>query len=272
MKTERPDDQEKPQPTADGQGAVNFLRRNGSLILLAIVAAAAAFFIARNRTDGAADRRNASRNSLAAASDGVMRLRSLESLAGRLPAEQYASQRDLLSNSIRTAVEEVLKNTDASDASARSAALASRADLNWTMATLPVPPEATTREALRPVKAEKDYLDEAKGDWALILKQFPGEPAAVADARFGLAAVAEDRGDFDAAAEQYKAVATDKSAVPMHKTEAERRLKLLPDLRNPVRFGTPATLPAFDQPTTLPTSQPSSQPTSRPTSRATTMP
>ena len=279
MKTKRQEDpsekQAKQAEEATGGGAGDFLRRNGSLFLLALVAAAAAFYIARYRTSTAADQLAGTRQSLAAAADGVQQLRSLEGLVGRITPEQYASQRDQLAGGVKTAVENVLKETkdaDESDAPARSAALSARADANWSMANLPVPPEATTREILRPASTDKQYLDEAKGDWDLILKQYPKQSAAVADARFGLAAVAEERGEFDAAKKQYEAIAADAGSVPMHKEEAERRLKLLPELKTPVRLGTPATQPSTVPAATTPARITVRRPTTRSASRPTTVP
>ena len=255
----------KPAPDADPDEnalaaalgrAPEFLRQNAATVLLVIVAAVAAFVIVRQRTGGAADQNAAVGQSLARAEDNLQRLQQLGAAAGRVPAEQYASLRDEWSGAVRAGVEDVLKTAAESDAQRRSAALAARGDLNWTLAAMPVPPEAATREILKPARPADEYRETAATDWNLVLKLYPRQRTAVADARFGLAAAAENRGEFDAAAEQYRAITDDKSSLPMHADLAKRRLELLAEYRSPVRFGPPTS-----RPTTVPSTEPAGQST-----------
>jgi hypothetical protein len=67
--------------------------------------------------------------------------------------------------------------------------------------------------------------------------------AAVA-ARFGLAAIAENRGDFDGARTQYQAVASGAKDYMAYQQLANARLKILDELRKPVIMAGAATEPA----------------------------
>ena len=259
--------------------APDFLRAHGLKIALgtALVAALVVFFA--QRTSTARQQQETAAANLAGARDGLTQLRQLA--LAPLPDEQFADQRDQIAGTVRQALDAAL--ADADTPARKADALAARADLSWAMAALPTPAGATTRPALAPRQTRDESLDAAAKDWGLVLSEFPGQPGPAADARFGLAAVAEDRGEFDRAAEHYQAVVDDGSALKMHRDLAADRLAALPDLRRPVRFGTPG---PRDQgplapgvldgtgatPSPEPASEPASQPATQPASQPATQP
>ncbi len=58
------------------------------------------------------------------------------------------------------------------------------------------------------------------------------------NARLGLATVAETQGDFDAASKQYEQILADAGTeYAAISAQAKARLEMLPDLKNPVKFG-----------------------------------
>ena len=198
-----------------------------------LVAALAVFFAQRSSAER--QRVETVSANLSGAKEGLGQLESLPRLG--LPDDAYADQRDQLASTIRQALDAVIAEADAP---ARKAdALAARADLAWTLASLPTPAGATTRPALAPQQSRDESLDRAAADWDLVLTQFPDQIPAVAAARFGLAAVSEERGEFDRAAEQYEAVRSDERVVPLQRDLAADRLAALPELRTPLRLGTP---------------------------------
>ncbi len=102
--------------------------------------------------------------------------------------------------------------------------------------------------------ARKELLDEAEGWYRRAIERFADENLAVAKARLGLAKLAEDRGDLQAAEREYQAVSnvpgmTGQPALE----EARAAMERLAALKGPVAMA--ASRPA-------PASQPESQPAS----------
>ncbi len=116
-----------------------------------------------------------------------------------------------------------------------------------------------TRET--PSQREK-LLGAAEGAFRRILAEFPDRHEAVVRAHLGLAAIAEDRGDRQEAARQYKAILDDPklAAITMYKGIASAREATLDERMKPVEI-LPSTRPAATQSATMPT-----------TTRAATMP
>jgi hypothetical protein len=73
---------------------------------------------------------------------------------------------------------------------------------------------------------------------------------AVVSARFGLAAVAENRGEWDKAREHYQKVVDDGAVPQPFKDQAAARVKALEKISKPVLLGGPATKEAEADPAT----------------------
>jgi hypothetical protein len=96
-------------------------------------------------------------------------------------------------------------------------------------------------------------LDMAHHAFTRIVTEFPDRYEAVARARLGLAAIAEDRGNKDEAAREYKAILDNPklAAIKMYESIAATREKTLDERMRPVVI-LPATRPAATQATTVP--------------------
>jgi hypothetical protein len=138
--------------------------------------------------------------------------------------------------------------------------------LNWTLANLPPLPGAATRPTLQLPQPQQEYLDQAAQAYDQVLQKYPKQSLAVVSAHFGLAAIAENRGDWDTARQQYEAVTKLKEASQAFRDQASTRLNELDKLKAPVLLA-PATEPTTQAST--PTTQASeSAPTTRVTAPA----
>jgi hypothetical protein len=97
-------------------------------------------------------------------------------------------------------------------------------------------------------------LETASEAYRTVIGNYGDQRYAAIAARFGLAAIAENRGDFDAAKQQYDQIALDTKDMPAYQQMASRRLNMLSEIRNKPMFGTPTTLPSMAElmPTTIP--------------------
>jgi hypothetical protein len=115
-------------------------------------------------------------------------------------------------------------------------ALAILGDYNWALAHY-VDPFATSRPTTRPGdKSRDEYLREAKNAYQQVLSEYPGEMLSAATARFGLAAIAEEERNLDAAKTQYDAIKNG-SAPKEFKDQADVGLKRLDQIRQPILIG-----------------------------------
>jgi hypothetical protein len=104
-----------------------------------------------------------------------------------------------------------------------------------------------------PAQREK-LLDRADQAFKRIVSEYPDRHQAVAGAHLQLAAIAEDRGNKEEAARQYKTIldSPQLAAITMYQSIAATRAKTLDERMKPVEI-LPSTRPASTQPTTMPT-------------------
>jgi len=146
-----------------------------------------------------------------------------------------------------------------------------RGDLNWALANLPELPGATTRPQLKlEPPAGTTYLQQAEEAYRAVLGQASATTMQKNQARFGLAAVAENRRAWDDAQAQYQAVRDDTASIEAYRSLATIRITLLSDLKQDFILATPAmitgpsTLPTFS---TAPVVTSATQPTTTPVTR-----
>ena len=283
----RPMESPRPQktptkPTAPavlrpGVAGDSFLARHGNTILTVLLVAAAAVLAVRwwNRSAEAA--RAGVAGQLDSARDSVAQLQSPR-LALLAPAELMAQVRIVQAN-VTGVLSDVINKAD--DAATKARALVVRGDLNWAMANLPDLPGAATQPSLKVDPPPDDLLRQASDAYTAALDGADHETAAAA--HFGLAAIAENRGDWAAARQQLQAVADDKGGVAVLTSAARTQLDNLPTLQQggylapPTEPPSPATAPTTAR-TTSPASafigpMPSRRPaTTLPTVAATTLP
>src|SRR5688500_4767444 len=183
--------------------------------------------------------------------------------------QRRADDRRRLANEINAAVDEVLQQTGdgPEDAAVRAEALAIRGDMSWTMANLPAIPGSTTQPLLVMEKTSEQYLADAEDAYQRVLREYPDQKLASYTAMFGLASIAENRGQWDAAKAQYEALIAKPDAPQVYKDWARARIETIPIIKEPVFAGT-----LTSRPTTQPESgaspasatQPATQPATAP--------
>jgi hypothetical protein len=163
--------------------------------------------------------------------------------------DMRAADRKRFAADIEGSIDAILQQTEdgPDDAAMRAEAIVARGDLNWVMANLPPLPGAATQPALQMPKTSEQYLDDAEAAYQQVLKQYPDRQMAALTAQFGLASIAENRQQWDAARTQYQSLLAKEDAPQLFREWAALRLQMLPMLQEPVFTGT-----LTSQPTTLP--------------------
>jgi hypothetical protein len=180
---------------------------------------------------------------------------------------------------LRTAVDQVVEHADDSDAARLASAWLARGELYWTLATAPAIAVSSTQPATQPIAPPlpaAEYFNLSKQAYERVANQYTSQHAAVAIARFSLAAIAENAREWDAAKQQYQALIESTDTLPANKAMAEKRIAALDELKTPPLLLPPAppesptTAPILDSslpniPAVLPTIAPTAAPTTAPT-------
>jgi hypothetical protein len=138
-----------------------------------------------------------------------------------------------------------------------------RGDMNFIMASLPVLPVSTTSTS-RPAIDREMHLSLAASAYQDVVDKYADQPINAISAHFGLAAIMENRGNFDDARKQYESILMNGEASPMFKRMAEGHIAQLPQLQLPVL------LPKAETTALIATSQPAGRTAA--TTRSTTLP
>jgi hypothetical protein len=176
-----------------------------------------------------------------------MRLNALEQaeMIGAAPLEQRVAERRTVAAQIEALVNDILQLADGpEDASVRAEALIVRGDVNWMLGNLPPPEAATTQESLRMPQPSDQYLEAAQQAYEEVLRDYSDKTTSAITALFGLAAIAENRQQWDAARSRYDAILQRPDAGAAYKTLAAQRQQLLDELSTPIYLGTLTTRPA----------------------------
>jgi len=242
------------------EGLLGFFQQNGSRILLGLTLAVLAVLIVRYRIATNQERESAARLAGTRARADLDKLHQV--LLSDSPPEALATQRDQFTAQVLANLSETLADSSDSDAPLRADAYATRADLYWNLANSPVFPEATTRPSLATKDSPETYLSEAQTDYEHILANYPDQLLDWANAEMGLAAIAENRGNWDQASKRYNEVLNRTDAPDMFKSAAQVRLSLLDRMRQPTLVGpypatAPTTVPSVIAPTTTAATHPS---------------
>jgi hypothetical protein len=176
-------------------------------------------------------------------------------MRGTDPLMFMKAREDSYSEGLQQADEALQKAPD-SQPGLKAQALILKGDFNFNMANFPELPGAATQPSLRPDESEENLLSNASDAYTEAVEKYATEKFAVTAAHFGLAAVAENRGAWDAAKAQYQAI-LDSDAEAPYKNLASMRLELLPQLAHPVVVDLSAPAPATQA---ITATQPSSRP------------
>lgn len=178
--------------------------------------------------------------------------------------QQIAERRKQVLDEASVAIKVIADEAGTDEAVLRAEALVAQGDLYWTAANLPDLPGATTQPALQLPQTRDDFLKQAEVAWQNAIKTYPDQRRANIAAMFGLAAIAEERREFDSARRQYEDIVTT-TDVEMYKNLAEMRVKLIEEIRDPLLIGTLATKPEPLTPLMLaPATAPATQPATAP--------
>ena len=235
----------------------------GAYALLAVAVVVAVYFYFRNRTVNAQLERQATAQGLYNMLDAVNGLERLRTMAVFVPAETLQQQTGELRANFETYAELANRSTDPGTL---CHALRLRGDFAWAMATLPSPDAGdaatqpatgpstapVTRPATRPsLMPATDWLAQAEAAYRQVVERYPKQTADNLAALFGLAAIAEQRGNFGAAGEHYDAVVARTDVSDAIKEVARQRKALLGHMTLAPRLApprAPATQPAATQP------------------------
>jgi hypothetical protein len=244
-----------------------FGRQHGTKILLVVMFGLLVALLIRSRV---ASSRNAAEKAAFSLSHGREAVEQLRSNAGRLaqaPAQFVLAAKEV-SKVVDQAAQEVLDGSDDPRLIAEARIL--QGDLNWQLAAMPEAPGATTRPELSLPRTDEQLLDAAAAAYQAAIDERNAPKESVVTARLGLAAVAENRRQWDAAKEQYQKVLDDPATQKPLKDLAASALTRLEMLRKPPLLAAPASAPSTatstqpTQPATAPATTPTSAPTSQP--------
>jgi hypothetical protein len=249
MKSKRQEELPKKTLSPPIYGWGEFLQQNATRILLGLSLVVLAIMVIRYRNASAEQRQATARAAAVRARADLQQLRQEVQLSAA-PPEQLAMARDQLAAQVMAELSEALADSADSDTTVRADAYAIRGDLYWTLANAPIFPEATTRPSLATKESPDTLLTEAEADYRHIIDQYPNELMDWATAEFGLAAIAENRSNWDEARKRYEEVENAPNSPEMLKSTAQIRLTLLDRIRQPVLVGpypasTPATSPSI---------------------------
>jgi hypothetical protein len=231
--------------------APSFWQDAGGKYLLAAIAVVVIIILIRYRMSSNKEAAVRAMDSLAQARLMIEQMERLSIQASFMPPQQAAVTRRQFYNDATTAINDATARSDEKQVAAE--ALVAKGDLNWTTAQMPTLAGASTQPSLQ-FKDPKELLASASDAYQSVLNTYADQKHAAVAARFGLAAIAENRGDFDAAKKQYEAIAQMTNDIAAYQQMANVRLKMLDDLRKPVIMANATTEPA-DLPPEVPTTQ-----------------
>jgi hypothetical protein len=238
-------------------------RRHGTKVLVGIAVALLIALLVRNRIANSRDQAEQAAYSLNAGRDLIQRL---EEASERVPATQLVTIAQEISRGVDQSVTQVLDATD--DPRMIAEARLVQGDLNWHLANLPDFPGAATRPALALPKPDEQYLNAAADAYRAVLNGPTPPVESTTSARLGLAAVHENRREWDKAKEQYQKVVDDTAAPKPLKDLAAQALTRLETLRRTPLMAPPTTqqldflgrpIPPTSAPATAPATTPATQ-------------
>ena len=265
MKADRrnPTPKESPKVVAPPQ---NFFQQYGTHILLCIIVALVVYIGVRNHLLSKESKAKEAAENLGSAIYGFNELKSIASNSSSADLARVRKERV---KDIEESINTVLANAD--DPKFLAGAHVVQGDLNWLLATLPAPPGADTRPELMPGKTTETYLRDAESAYNEILKPpLDQDETSVVAARLSLAKIAENRSQWDKAAQLYDQVSNDSSATNGAQVYARLQKDNLKKISVPVYAGTPDA--SLFGPATEPTTEPATNLAPATTQPSTTQP
>lgn len=250
------------------EGAPDLWREYGSRILLLVLVAAIVFLLVRWWNENKANQARIVAESIETANNSVrdLSILPLEIQAGG-SASDVAENRQKLVQQAEESINKVLNSTK--DPKTLANAYLARADLNWTLANFPELPGAATLPAQLQITDYDALAEQARSSYQKVLEPpYSGSTADVFYARMGLAAVAENLGQWDQATEQYQAIQNGANMPDSFKQIARNRLSALSKEKTPALLVPPPFI-ASEAPSSMPETSPAIGPTTVPAAATT---
>lgn len=222
-----------------------WLRQHGAKVLLGVVVVALAIVLIYQRINTRRAQAEEAKVMLARAWDNIQELGRLNQLMlNRQYSDQVARLRKQTTDFATDSLGRVRELSQ--DRQTLAQAAVASGQLNWELANMPPVLGATTNPALRLPAESSHYLDLAQQEYQSILKDYPEQQPAVISAKFGLAAIAENRQQWSEAQKYYDELSQGADTAPAYKDLAQERAKLMVEAQKPVYLAStqPATQPA----------------------------
>ena len=217
------------------QGLPEKIKEYQSQIALVVILIALAIVLVRYRMNAAEQRLIDAQAAMGIANDDLQNLRNTVAFGQTDPEIVMKTRESAYADGLEQADAAFQKLPDSMSAM-KAQALLDKGDFNFEMANFPALPGAATRPSLRPAESTDTLLNSAAEAYGQVLQSFPDQKFAVVSARFGLAAVNENRAAWADAKTQYQAI-LDSDAEQPFKDIAKQRLDLIPQLSQPVTMG-----------------------------------
>ncbi len=250
-------------------------RKYGGMVLLVVLAAVVGYVLIRYRISSAREAEQVATENLATARTNINQLARLHLYP--IPPQQMTEFRKQWSDDTRTAIDSITGSVN--DPKLLAEALLARGDLNWALAQMDEPAGAATQPALRLEVDQKTLLSEAESAYTDVVTQYGNQKQTVVAAHFGLAAISENRGEWDKAKQTYEQIANDEAVAEAFRQQARFRLAQAGDWSRPVLITaatqpSPATGVPFLNAPTNPTTAPAAAPalTTQPAATTATAP
>ena len=227
------------QETSLGRGLVRaweWIGDHSTWVVFGLIAVAALVYAYRLRQQSDFEIQRQSRQALTAMNDLVGRADRLRLLAGSSTRDQVADQVATLDNDLTS----MMTLTRDADDSVAAHALRLQGDYYWLLATMPQPGAATRPSGEFPELPDNETrLSSSEAAFTRVLSDHPNATSDVRAALFGLAAIAEERGDFEAAGSRYDELLAMDNLPPIQEQQARFRKELLANLSAESRLAQP---------------------------------
>ena len=236
-----------------------YWREHGSKIALALIAVLLVIVLVRMYFTNRAEKAARLAENLSVARSAISGLRdSIFWSNERMSPADVKKRTDEVRQDVDKSLNEVLN--EAPDAAQQAEVSVLRGDLYYALSMFGEPPEAATQPALKSEKDPKQLMEQAESHYKEVLAQAGAIPSTLtARARFGLAAIAENQLNFDAAKAHYEAIQKDSSLGQALRDQAQSRINVLKEVQKEHVIGRPRPneeLRSTTGPTTLPATKP----------------
>jgi hypothetical protein len=229
-----------------------YWREHGSKIALAVIAVLLVIVLVRMYFTNRAEKAARVAENLSVARSAISGLRdSVFWSSERMSAADIKKRTDEVRQDVDKTLNEVLN--EAPDVAQQAEVSVLRGDLYYALSMFGESPEATTQPA-------KDLMKEAEKRYNEVIQQAGSIPSTLtARARFGLAAIAENQHNFDAARAHYEAIQKDSTLGQALRDQAQSRINVLTDVQKEHVIGRPRPKEELRS-TTGPTTGPATNP------------